>query len=68
MRSRRQSGIVKLRYNISYAKWLLVPGRNRTTDTVIFSHVLYELSYLCAGPAPSEAAVKGSLAMDPGLR
>ena len=24
-------------------------GRNRTTDTVIFSHVLYQLSYL--GPA-----------------
>jgi hypothetical protein len=26
-------------------------GRNRTTDTVIFSHVLYQLSYLGAGPA-----------------
>ena len=25
-------------------------GRNRTTDTVIFSHVLYQLSYL--GPRP----------------
>ena len=25
-------------------------GRNRTTDTVIFSHVLYQLSYLGAGP------------------
>jgi acyl transferase domain-containing protein len=25
-------------------------GRNRTTDTVIFSHVLYQLSYL--GPVP----------------
>ena len=24
-------------------------GRNRTTDTVIFSHVLYQLSYLGAG-------------------
>jgi hypothetical protein len=23
-------------------------GRNRTTDTVIFSHVLYQLSYLAA--------------------
>ena len=23
-------------------------GRNRTTDTVIFSHVLYQLSYLGA--------------------
>ncbi len=29
-------------------------GRNRTTDTVIFSHVLYQLSYLGAGLA-SEA-------------
>ena len=26
-------------------------GRNRTTDTVIFSHVLYQLSYLGAKPA-----------------
>ena len=27
-------------------------GRNRTTDTVIFSHVLYQLSYLgMSGPA-----------------
>src|SRR5438093_12686167 len=26
-------------------------GRNRTTDTVIFSHVLYQLSYLGAGRA-----------------
>ncbi len=25
-------------------------GRNRTTDTVIFSHVLYQLSYLGAEP------------------
>jgi hypothetical protein len=24
-------------------------GRNRTTDTVIFSHVLYQLSYLGDG-------------------
>jgi hypothetical protein len=33
-------------------------GRNRTTDTVIFSHVLYQLSYLGAGRAgklPAEA-------------
>jgi hypothetical protein len=26
-------------------------GRDRTTDTVIFSHVLYQLSYLGAEPA-----------------
>ncbi len=26
-------------------------GRNRTTDTVIFSHVLYQLSYLGIGLA-----------------
>ncbi len=25
-------------------------GRNRTGDTMIFSHVLYQLSYLGAGP------------------
>ncbi len=25
-------------------------GQNRTADTVIFSHVLYQLSYLGAGP------------------
>ena len=30
-------------------------GRNRTTDTVIFSHVLYQLSYLGAGPAKRTA-------------
>jgi hypothetical protein len=24
-------------------------GRNRTADTVIFSHLLYQLSYLAAG-------------------
>jgi hypothetical protein len=27
-------------------------GRNRTTDTVIFSHVLYQLSYLGAARGP----------------
>ena len=26
-------------------------GQNRTADTVIFSHVLYQLSYLGAGPS-----------------
>ena len=26
-------------------------GRDRTTDTVIFSHVLYQLSYLGMGQA-----------------
>ncbi len=31
-------------------------GRNRTTDTVIFSHVLYQLSYLGAEPSLSERA------------
>ena len=32
-------------------------GRNRTTDTVIFSHVLYQLSYLGsdAGQRPPES-------------
>ena len=28
-------------------------GRNRTTDTVIFSHVLYQLSYLGVGSGAS---------------
>jgi hypothetical protein len=31
-------------------------GRNRTTDTVIFSHVLYQLSYLGADPAETPGA------------
>ena len=30
--------------------WNGAQGRNRTTDTVIFSHVLYQLSYLGAVP------------------
>jgi hypothetical protein len=35
-------------------------GRNRTTDTVIFSHVLYQLSYLGearTASAPRKAAL-----------
>ncbi len=40
-------------------------GRNRTTDTVIFSHVLYQLSYLGIRPgrdgyAPPQAAASGT--------
>jgi hypothetical protein len=35
----------------SYVLGLGAQGRNRTTDTVIFSHVLYQLSYLGAGLA-----------------
>ncbi len=31
--------------------WDGAQGRNRTTDTVIFSHVLYQLSYLGASRA-----------------
>ena len=34
-------------------------GRNRTTDTVIFSHVLYQLSYLGAGPCYEAARAPG---------
>ena len=30
-------------------------GRNRTSDTVIFSHVLYQLSYLGAAAKKSRA-------------
>ena len=36
-------------------------GRNRTTDTVIFSHVLYQLSYLGPQTAPVGAASEGGL-------
>jgi hypothetical protein len=36
-------------------------GRNRTTDTVIFSHVLYQLSYLGAGPAGAGIAERRAL-------
>jgi hypothetical protein len=31
---------------IQFSKLSGAQGRNRTTDTVIFSHVLYQLSYL----------------------
>jgi hypothetical protein len=31
-------------------------GRDRTTDTVIFSHVLYQLSYLGAETPPKRRA------------
>jgi hypothetical protein len=33
-------------------------GRDRTTDTVIFSHVLYQLSYLGAENPPNDGCVK----------
>jgi hypothetical protein len=33
-------------------------GRNRTTDTVIFSHVLYQLSYL-GFTRPNEVSKRG---------
>jgi hypothetical protein len=39
----------------SYALGIGAQGRDRTTDTVIFSHVLYQLSYLGAGFARREA-------------
>ena len=41
----RKSAEIKARSSIHGAQ-----GRNRTTDTVIFSHVLYQLSYLGAVP------------------
>ena len=34
-------------------------GRDRTTDTVIFSHVLYQLSYLGAETPPNGGACDG---------
>jgi hypothetical protein len=36
-------------------------GRNRTTDTVIFSHVLYQLSYLGSRRQPVRAREAGAL-------
>ena len=33
-------------------------GRDRTTDTVIFSHVLYQLSYLGAEPRRNGGAAR----------
>ena len=47
-------------------------GRNRTTDTVIFSHVLYQLSYLGArasrmGSLPPLGMVWGGLGRGTGL-
>jgi hypothetical protein len=36
-------------------------GRNRTTDTVIFSHVLYQLSYLGAGRLNKAGWERGAL-------
>ena len=33
-------------------------GRNRTTDTAIFSRMLYQLSYLGAGPLPIADATR----------
>ena len=32
-------------YQLSYYRMKCALGRNRTTDTVIFSHMLYRLSY-----------------------
>jgi hypothetical protein len=42
-------------------------GRNRTTDTVIFSHVLYQLSYLGAarGVRTRRAVYRGSVGRCP---
>ena len=34
-------------------------GRNRTTDTVIFSHVLYQLSYLGLAANAEVSAYRG---------
>ena len=34
-------------------------GWNRTSDTVIFSHVLYQLSYLGAGPGGGAVLARG---------
>jgi hypothetical protein len=38
-------------------------GRDRTTDTVIFSHVLYQLSYLGAGSGGFDTGPEGARAV-----
>ena len=40
-------------------------GRNRTADTMIFSHVLYQLSYpgIAAEPGPRDRLAIGSARM-----
>src|SRR4051812_41774014 len=43
---------------ISVRKGLGAQGRDRTTDTVIFSHVLYQLSYLGAEARRAGGVVK----------
>ena len=39
-------------------------GRNRTTDTMIFSHVLYQLSYLGAEPWRRAAGPNGGAVIE----
>jgi hypothetical protein len=41
--------------------WDGAQGRNRTTDTVIFSHVLYQLSYLGGREARTRASQSGAV-------
>ncbi len=43
---------------IDYLRKSGAQGRNRTTDTVIFSHVLYQLSYLGAGPVGRRGVIE----------
>jgi hypothetical protein len=37
-------------YQLSYGRLSSGQGQNRTADTMIFSHVLYQLSYLALQP------------------
>ena len=51
-------------YQLSYYRLYGALGRNRTTDTVIFSHMLYRLSYqgtmaMRKGLEPSTSSVTG---------
>ena len=51
-------------YQLSYYRIKCALGRNRTTDTVIFSHMLYRLSYQGVlatrkGLEPSTSSVTG---------
>jgi hypothetical protein len=47
-----------LRESLSVSGLTGAEGQNRTADTVIFSHVLYQLSYLGTGGASKKLADK----------
>jgi hypothetical protein len=52
-----ESYCAKQSFRQSNGLWSGGQGRNRTSDTVIFSHVLYQLSYLALA-AKSRAGIE----------